>query len=89
MFEVSKARAVLYLLLAYLQEVVKACRLAMNYRNTFNKDVIVDYMCYRKHGHNELDDPSLTQPRMYDIIHNRQSIPDQYLKKMQVLTWDS
>ena len=63
---------------------VKACRLAFDYRNTFGKDIIVDYICYRKHGHNEIDDPSLTQPRMYDVIQSRPSIPDKYAAKLQV-----
>jgi len=60
------------------QEVVKACQLAMAYRDTFRKDVIVDYICYRKWGHNELDEPSFTQPVMYSAIRSRPNIPDAY-----------
>ena len=61
-----------------MQEVVKACRLALEYRNEFRKDVIVDLLCFRKYGHNELDDPSFTQPVMYDVIRNRKMVPDAY-----------
>ncbi len=41
---------------------------AMEYRKTFKKDVVVDIVCFRKHGHNEADDPYLTQPMMYKRI---------------------
>ena len=68
----------------YTQEVVKACQLAMAYRDTFRKDIIVDYVCYRKWGHNELDEPSFTQPRMYGAIRSRPSIPDAYAERLVV-----
>ena len=67
-----------------LQEVVKACQLAMAYRDKFRKDVLIDYTCYRRWGHNELDEPAFTQPQMYNIIRNRQSIPDMYADKIVV-----
>ncbi len=63
---------------------VKACRLAFQYRQQFRKDVIVDLQCFRKYGHNEVDDPSFTQPKMYDVIRNRRSIPDQYAEQLVV-----
>ena len=66
------------------QEVVKACRLAMAYRQKFRKDVVVDFMCFRKWGHNELDEPSFTQPTMYNVIRNRSSIPDDYAESVVV-----
>lgn len=63
---------------------VKACRIAMAYREKFRRDVIVDYVCFRKWGHNELDEPGFTQPLMYSAIRSRQSIPDAYAKKLIV-----
>src|SRR5262249_34221131 len=47
---------------------VHAVTLAMEYRAAFKRDVIVDLVCYRRHGHNELDDPTFTQPVMYATI---------------------
>lgn len=60
------------------EEVVRACRLALEYRMKCRKDVIVDMLCYRRWGHNEIDDPSFTQPTMYRIIENRPSVPDAF-----------
>jgi len=51
-----------------VESVVRVCKLAMEYRQRFNKDVIVDVFCYRRHGHNELDQPMFTQPLMYQKI---------------------
>ncbi|XP_035669706.1 probable 2-oxoglutarate dehydrogenase E1 component DHKTD1, mitochondrial [Branchiostoma floridae] len=70
----------------YPEEVIKATQLAMSYRQTFRKDVIVDMLCFRRWGHNELDDPSFTQPIMYKIIRGRydtgKSVPDVYADQL-------
>lgn len=61
--------------------VAHACRLAMDYRARYGRDIIVDYICYRRWGHNELDEPGFTQPVMYKAIRNRPSIPDAYAER--------
>ena len=50
------------------EAVVKAAALAVAYRQQFNQDIFIDMVCYRRHGHNEGDDPSFTQPKMYELI---------------------
>jgi 2-oxoglutarate dehydrogenase E1 component len=55
------------------EAVVHAARLAVEYRNRFAKDVVVDVVCYRRYGHNEGDEPYFTQPLMYDRIKERPS----------------
>lgn len=50
------------------EEVLRATQLAVDYQRVFRKDVIVDLICYRQWGHNELDEPFFTNPAMYKII---------------------
>lgn len=50
------------------EEVLRAARLAVDYQRHFRKDVILDLICYRQWGHNELDEPFFTNPAMYKII---------------------
>ena len=60
----------------------RAARLAYDYRETFHRDVVVDIVCYRRHGHNEGDDPSYTQPLMYKIIDQMRSVRKIYTETL-------
>src|SRR5699024_10100439 len=55
------------------ESVVRVAQLAYEFRQKFHKDVIVDLICYRRRGHNEGDDPSMTQPLMTDLIEAKRS----------------
>ncbi|HEX7660199.1 MAG TPA: multifunctional oxoglutarate decarboxylase/oxoglutarate dehydrogenase thiamine pyrophosphate-binding subunit/dihydrolipoyllysine-residue succinyltransferase subunit [Pseudonocardiaceae bacterium] len=57
-------------------------RLAVDYRQAFHKDVVIDMVCYRRRGHNEGDDPSMTQPAMYDIIDTKRSVRKTYTEAL-------
>ena len=61
---------------------VRAARLAFMFRQTFHKDVVIDLVCYRKHGHNEGDDPSYTQPLMYQRIDAKRSVRKLYTETL-------
>jgi 2-oxoglutarate dehydrogenase E1 component len=50
-----------------MEAVAYVCELAADWRNTFHSDVVVDIVCYRRFGHNEIDEPSFTQPKMYQV----------------------
>jgi len=60
----------------------RAALLAFEYRETFHRDVVIDLVCYRRHGHNEGDDPSYTQPLMYKIIDQTRSVRKLYTETL-------
>ena len=64
------------------EAVVFAAELAVNYRQRFNSDIFIDMVCYRKHGHNEGDDPKFTQPTMYQFIKNHPNPKEIYSKEL-------
>ena len=64
------------------EAVIMVTRIALEYRNIFKKDVVIDMMCYRRHGHNEADEPSATQPMMYKKIRALESTREIYAKKI-------
>ncbi|GGM93187.1 alpha-ketoglutarate decarboxylase [Thermopolyspora flexuosa] len=64
------------------EAVVRVGRLAFEYRQAFRKDVVIDLVCYRRRGHNEADNPSFTQPLMYDLIDAKRSVRKLYTEAL-------
>uniref|UniRef100_A0A2K5HP68 2-oxoglutarate dehydrogenase-like, mitochondrial n=1 Tax=Colobus angolensis palliatus TaxID=336983 RepID=A0A2K5HP68_COLAP len=64
------------------EAVIYVCSVAAEWRNTFNKDVVVDLVCYRRRGHNEMDEPMFTQPLMYKQIHRQVPVLKKYADKL-------
>jgi multifunctional 2-oxoglutarate metabolism enzyme len=64
------------------EAVVRVGRLAFDYRQAFRKDVVIDMICYRRRGHNEADNPSFTQPLMYDLIDAKRSTRKLYTESL-------
>ena len=61
---------------------IRAAKLAYDFRQQFHKDVVIDMICYRRHGHNEGDEPSLTQPKMYKSIKEHRSVRKIYTETL-------
>ena len=65
------------------EAVVKCMEIAIRYRQQFNSDVFIDMVCYRRHGHNEGDDPKFTQPKLYSIIDKHPNPRENYIAHLQ------
>ena len=61
---------------------VWVAKLAIDFRQTFKKDVIIDMLCYRRRGHNEGDDPSMTNPHMYDVVDVKRGVRKTYTEAL-------
>ena len=64
------------------EAVTFACKLAIDYRQQFGRDIVIDMWCYRRFGHNEGDEPSFTQPLMYDRIHQHPLVSEIYAERL-------
>ncbi|XP_063304607.1 2-oxoglutarate dehydrogenase complex component E1 isoform X1 [Pelobates fuscus] len=64
------------------EAVVYVCNVAAEWRNTFHKDVVVDLVCYRRNGHNEMDEPMFTQPLMYKQIRKQKTVLQKYAETL-------
>ncbi|MGC4934620.1 multifunctional oxoglutarate decarboxylase/oxoglutarate dehydrogenase thiamine pyrophosphate-binding subunit/dihydrolipoyllysine-residue succinyltransferase subunit [Gordonia sp. DT30] len=61
---------------------VWAAKLSVDYREAYHKDVVIDLVCFRRRGHNEGDDPSMTQPAMYDVIDTKRGVRKSYTEAL-------
>ena len=64
------------------EAVAQVATLAVEYRQRFNKDVLIDLYCYRRHGHNEGDEPRFTQPAMYRVVDRKPTIREMYVRRL-------
>lgn len=67
------------------EAVAHVVKLAMEFREEFRRDVIIDMYCYRRYGHNEGDEPAFTQPEMYQVIRARKSVRESYVDNLKGL----
>jgi 2-oxoglutarate dehydrogenase E1 component len=65
-----------------VEAVARMCRLAAQWRQTFKRDVVIDIVCYRKHGHNEIDNAFFTQPQMYTAIKKQKPVLATYTEQL-------
>ena len=65
------------------EEVVFVCKVAVEFRQKFHRDIFIDMVSYRRHGHNESDEPKFTQPKLYNIISKHPNPREQYLKQLE------
>lgn len=66
-----------------IEDVVRSCRIAVEYRNTFKKDIVIDLITFRRYGHNEVDEPRFTQPKMYEAVDRAPRFPLAFAEKLQ------
>jgi len=67
------------------ESVVQVVQLAVDYRARYGKDVVIELWCYRRHGHNEGDEPMFTQPLMYKNIQRQPTVREQFTKKLEAI----
>ncbi|MEZ4440930.1 MAG: 2-oxoglutarate dehydrogenase E1 component [Polyangiaceae bacterium] len=67
------------------EAVAQVAQLAVEYRQRFHKDVCIDLYCYRRHGHNEGDEPRFTQPQMYRVIDDKPTVREMYVRQLVAL----
>jgi 2-oxoglutarate dehydrogenase E1 component len=65
------------------EAVTFACKIAIEFRQTFHRDIVIDMWCYRRFGHNEGDEPGFTQPLMYKVIKNHPAVSSLYAQRLQ------
>ncbi|KAG3075433.1 hypothetical protein JG687_00003394 [Phytophthora cactorum] len=68
-----------------ITDVIRACRLAVAYRNQFHKDIIIDLITFRRHGHNEVDEPRFTQPKMYERVDQTDRFPLKFAHELEAV----